>query len=1129
MELTGNETNHKNEELFILHPGITTHWNNISITVTQFSLPPEPELVGKFLSNGKLVTITDKIQTDIYCTSQKYAENFDCYMSPYICEECSTDDKKEIVICKCKDLELENYFKNSQKILPISDGIMNLNYQDDFIYANFGELPVDIVLKVDGYRLAGINDFNICTMKTHELIGCYNCRNGAELNFTCTTDEGIALAEIVCDLNVAFVVKCTKEGNNELLRLTFDRAHIHLICTVHCLSGNTNIEIKGTLFLIPEEEIIENKHWSGSGTNNRNEENNHYYNLLPFNLPHINLPDLFGFVSTIHNFLTLIGILTLCLLLFCLCVRFNFAFQIYKLISHKILFVFLVLICLPPASAEGDDSCDSCTQQKLSKMTFKIFKGEVSASSGRDNAYKYGLVPLIFPQSWNLLYWKFIGKLFDWKIIENIIELLFEYYIVLSFLLVIWIGLCWKMTERDEFIEMMMEENTSKKPDKSLYLVPLIQFLELLIEGIPMTLEILFESIDRQLLIDSLELFLKMKAVELRIPKGRKINYFKVTEKSATNHMSCPNLTVAREFERKGNKLKRENLPIIQEYEGDLMPMEFISVKFPISAYNLITDYQLHFLNGKVKACNTQRMCDSIKGRMPTLNKGPYTIPKHSKSSPPLVSPHSNIKVSTAVPKKTGIMPIVNESNQQSSSTVGTTIPKKRTIGVQTDLKISDFIDINMKAPKVICLLIITFISALSSTEAKDAFTGKCHLENSSFLPTQIQVPFLSNISSAIKFIPPVQTQNFSNKFNSENKFKMTRHLKRKLPPPKERRRGKDLRTFNILDSDSSLGEDEKKLVIDELANNSDSATEKVEGEEEDERATEKVEGEEEDETSTDEDEEEEEEEQNIEDDEEEEQQKTEDEEKQPNSTGDVEGILLEQEIVLETEEKEKELQYNKQRGCSTCKKKGMQFVGHTKRSKKCPFYNSKHSEKKDKGNHHKEAKDKNQRKGRKREISDSAKRMINHTLDQRIKDDKKELENTDKGNKEKKPPFPSFYSAPSLTDQVKFPPPEDKETRSMRVIMDAKQQLVANLQRKPDARGLHAKEAYLILSLKSLCTDMMPLVPKTGPINIHARAELWTKLSVAKDTLDKLMMEAQEWDDKYLQSSSSSSTSTSK
>jgi hypothetical protein len=347
----------------------------------------------------------------------------------------------EIVNCKCKDLQLENYFKNSQKILPISDGIMNLNYQDDFIYANFGELPVDIVLKVDGYRLAGINDFNICTMKTHELIGCYNCRTGADLNFTCSTNEGIALAEINCDQNVAFVAKCTPNGNNELLRMTFDHAHIHLLCTVHCLSGNTNIEIKGTLFLIPEEEIIENKHWSGHRNINGNEEKNHYYNLLPFNLPHINLPDLFGFVSTIHNFLKLIGILTICMLIICFCVRFNFAFQIYKLISHKILFVFLVLLCLPPESTESDESS---AQQNFSKFKFKR---ELNASIvGRENAYIYGLVPLIN-------YHSLMGK-FHWNIIGNLIGHFEEYYLAILIWLFVW-----------KFLQHAVEEGHVTAPD----------------------------------------------------------------------------------------------------------------------------------------------------------------------------------------------------------------------------------------------------------------------------------------------------------------------------------------------------------------------------------------------------------------------------------------------------------------------------------------------------------------------------------------------------------------------------------------------------------------------------------------------------------------------------------------
>jgi hypothetical protein len=81
----------------------------------------------------------------------------------------------------------------------------------------------------------------------------------------------------------------------------------------------------------------------------------------------------------------------------------------------------------------------------------------------------------------------------------------------------------------------MMEENTVTKPDKKLYFV----FLNIVFRRIngEYTYDIrkIIRSKERQSLIDSLEFDLKLKSVQLRIPNGRKINYFKVTEKPANN------------------------------------------------------------------------------------------------------------------------------------------------------------------------------------------------------------------------------------------------------------------------------------------------------------------------------------------------------------------------------------------------------------------------------------------------------------------------------------------------------------------------------------------------------------------------------------------------------------------
>ena len=128
----------------------------------------------------------------------------------------------------------------------------------DDIYSEIYDMPVDIVIKVNNLRLVTIDDWNKCEIKIFEFEGCYNYCTGTDLNYTCKTTNGIVLAEINCGDNVSFTAKCTEKEENAIQRLSFNYANIDLNCKVECLGGNTDLDLKGTLFLINVIEF-ENK------------------------------------------------------------------------------------------------------------------------------------------------------------------------------------------------------------------------------------------------------------------------------------------------------------------------------------------------------------------------------------------------------------------------------------------------------------------------------------------------------------------------------------------------------------------------------------------------------------------------------------------------------------------------------------------------------------------------------------------------------------------------------------------------------------------------------------------------------------------------------------------------------
>ena len=161
----GNETNEKHESVFTLQPGTVIHDLNFTLAVTQFSLPPEPEMNGKFIGNRKFVSLTNEIYSNIYCKNYELAQRFECEIREEICQECLPDHDNEKVDCKCKNLELENLIINTQRILPIKTQTLDLNFNGKYVFSEIYDMPVDVIVKVNNLRLVTIDDWNKCEMR----------------------------------------------------------------------------------------------------------------------------------------------------------------------------------------------------------------------------------------------------------------------------------------------------------------------------------------------------------------------------------------------------------------------------------------------------------------------------------------------------------------------------------------------------------------------------------------------------------------------------------------------------------------------------------------------------------------------------------------------------------------------------------------------------------------------------------------------------------------------------------------------------------------------------------------------------------------------------------------------------
>ena len=80
---------------------------------------------------------------------------------------------------------------------------------------------------------------------------------GAIIKFNCTTDYGLAYAEIKCSGGNIFTEKCSENGIDQKVALSFDHSEINELCKVYCSGGISNFTIKGQLeFILPEKDKV---------------------------------------------------------------------------------------------------------------------------------------------------------------------------------------------------------------------------------------------------------------------------------------------------------------------------------------------------------------------------------------------------------------------------------------------------------------------------------------------------------------------------------------------------------------------------------------------------------------------------------------------------------------------------------------------------------------------------------------------------------------------------------------------------------------------------------------------------------------------------------------------------------
>ncbi|KAK5976505.1 hypothetical protein GCK32_016887 [Trichostrongylus colubriformis] len=215
-----------------------------TITLSSITVPPTPLLNSAFVADRKRTALAPHgYVPPLRCGSREKAENMTCD----IVEDCHCHPAEIKMLCDCKDFNLTAHMLNPEYQLPILRPNVEFRMKQNLI-ARIPQLPTaEFILRIkDEFRTTLVTSDAICTAKSTQCTGCYNCGKGARAEIICTSSTPEARAEIQCD-DYGFVVPCTSQGAPSELHFFSNRAQFYANCSIQCGTVRHSFEIVGIL------------------------------------------------------------------------------------------------------------------------------------------------------------------------------------------------------------------------------------------------------------------------------------------------------------------------------------------------------------------------------------------------------------------------------------------------------------------------------------------------------------------------------------------------------------------------------------------------------------------------------------------------------------------------------------------------------------------------------------------------------------------------------------------------------------------------------------------------------------------------------------------------------------------
>ncbi|VDL81584.1 unnamed protein product [Nippostrongylus brasiliensis] len=235
-----------------LRPSIPHDIGGTTIKISSLVIPPTPALLTSFISDGTNVALwkSPHLPT-LQCPSWKDAKDLQCELHP----KCRCQPAEITVRCICEDHNLVETFHTSLvNRLPVRRPWISFeedqNERDRVsVKAVIPTLSeAEILLSMKGEVNSTVKEItdSVCKVNNAEITGCYQCTQGAVAHIECQSQDDNTMATVICE-DFTFSIPCSPRGMKSSLRFNFQRARIHLSCTVSCGQTETNFDVTGIL------------------------------------------------------------------------------------------------------------------------------------------------------------------------------------------------------------------------------------------------------------------------------------------------------------------------------------------------------------------------------------------------------------------------------------------------------------------------------------------------------------------------------------------------------------------------------------------------------------------------------------------------------------------------------------------------------------------------------------------------------------------------------------------------------------------------------------------------------------------------------------------------------------------